>query len=166
MRVLDNDILQVSVRLQDEKGKELLRVVENHVRVIRTKDIVFDYRAGHARITVPATSSFAPRWLIDQVRTQDPAFAADGRIIALDVEVLKPGLLRVQGCWPDGKVGVVITEKALSFCKLGLREPISLVGAGEGIVITYAGPVTSAVFGFAATTSEEVKEPGTSGGRP
>jgi hypothetical protein len=149
MRVLDGDILQVSVCLKDQSGNELLRVVENHVRVVRDKDIVFEFRAGHALITVPATNDFAPRWLIDQVRVQDSTFAADERIIALDVEVLKPGLLRVQGCWPDGNVGVVITEKALSFCRRGMREPISLVGAGEGTVLMYTGPITRALFGFA-----------------
>lgn len=148
MRVLDKDILQVSVRLKDQDGNELLRVVENHVRVIRDKDIMFNYRAGHAWITVPAAGNFTPRWLIERVRTQDPTFAGDGRIIALDVEVLKPGLLRVQGCWPDGHVGVVITERALSFCRFGSREPISLVGAGEGSVLMYTGPITSALFGF------------------
>lgn len=164
LRVLDHDILQVSVRLQDQNGKEILRVVENHVRVNRDERIVFDYRAGRARVTVPAVDDFAPAWLISQVRVQDPSFAADGRIVALDIEVLKPGLVRVRGCWPDGNVGVVITDKALSFCTLGLREPVSLVGAGEGSVLMYAGPITSAMFGFKKPTSNPAFQPTASGG--
>jgi hypothetical protein len=148
LRVLDGDLLQVSIRLHDAKGNELLRVIENHVRVARSKNIKFEYRAGHVRVTVPATDDFAPRWLIEQVRYQNPAFAEDDRIVALDIEVLKPGLVRVQGCWPDGDVGVVITEQALSFCTRGLREPVSMVGEGEKSVLIYAGPITSALFGF------------------
>lgn len=148
LRVLDNDLLQVSIRLHDQKGKELLRVVENHVRVVRNKEIAFDYRAGRARVTVPATDQFVPGWLINQVRFQDPTFAADGRLVALDIEVVKPGIVRVQGCWPDGNVGVVITSRALSFCRRGLREPISMIGTGEGSVLLYSGPITSALFGF------------------
>lgn len=153
-RVLDKNILQLSVHLQDQHGKELLRVVENHVRVVRNKGVIFDYRPGRARILLPATSDFVPRWLITQVRVQNPAFAADGRIVALDIGVLKPGLLRVQGCWPDRNTGVVITEWALSFCTKGLREPVSLVGAGETTELKYTGPVTNASFGFKAPPTE------------
>ena len=148
LRVLDGDLLQVNIRLNDANGKEILRVVENNVRVSRNNNAKFDYRAGRVRVTVPATANFAPAWLIEQVRYQNPNFASDGRIIALDLEVIKPGLVRVQGCWPDGDVGVVITEQALSFCTRGLREPVSMVGEGEGSVLMYAGPITGAMFGF------------------
>ncbi len=163
-RVLDQDILQVNVRLQDKNGKEILRVVENHVRVNRNENIVFDYRAGHARITVPVVDDFAPAWLINQVRVQDPTFAVDGQIIALDIEVLKPGLVRVRGCWPGGNVGVVITDNALSFCKFGLREPLSLVGAREVTILIYAGPITSAMFGFDIPTHNPSLQSTSSGG--
>jgi hypothetical protein len=148
IRVLDGDLLQVSIRLNDSKGKELLRVVENHVRVNRNKTTTFESRAGRVRVTVPANDEFAPAWLIDQVRYQDPTFASNNRILALDIEVIKPGLVRVQGCWPNGNVGVVITERALSFCTRGSREPVSMIGEGEGSVLMYAGPITSALFGF------------------
>ncbi len=148
LRVLDGDLLQVNIRLNDASGKEILRVVENHVRVSRNNNAKFDYRAGRMRVTVPAIANFAPKWLIEQVRYQNPNFASNGQIIALDLEVIKPGLVRVQGCWPDGDVGVVITEQALSFCNRGLREPVSMVGEGEGSVLVYAGPITSALFGF------------------
>jgi hypothetical protein len=153
LRVLDNDLLLVSARLLDVQGKEILRVVENNVRVTSGKEVNFDYRAGRARVTVPATGHFAPTWLIEQVRYQDPEFASDGRITALDIEVLKPGLVRVRGCWPDGNVGVVITDRALSFCTRGLREPVSMIGEGEGSVLMFAGPVTTAMFGFGQQTS-------------
>lgn len=148
LRVLDGDLLQVNIRLNDASGKKILRVVENHVRVSRNNNAKFDYRAGRMRVTVPAIANFAPKWLIEQVRYQNPNFASNGQIIALDLEVIKPGLVRVQGCWPDGGVGVVITEQALSFCNRGLREPVSMVGEGEGSVLVYAGPITSALFGF------------------
>lgn len=148
-RVLDDDLLQVSARLHDEQGKELLRVVENHVRVSRSKNIKFEYRAGHARVTILAAESFAPQWLIEQVRYQNPNFATNNLLIAFDIEVLKPGLVQVQGCWPDGDVGVVITEQALSFCIRGMREPISIVSDKENpTVFLYAGPITTALFGF------------------
>ena len=147
-RILDHDILQLSARLLDGQGTEIFRVVENHVRVAKNDRIIFDYHPGRARVTLPVGDGFIPDWMMEQVRRQDPLFAADGRVVALNVQVLKPGLIRVQGCWPDGNVGVAITERALSFCALGQREPTSLVGGGEDTVLLYAGPVTKALFGF------------------
>lgn len=148
LRILDKDVLLVSARLQDQKNREIFRVTDNYVRVSKSKDITFDYRPGRARITVPLSNNFAPQWLIDQVRFQEPNFAKDARIVAFDIEVVKPGLVRVQGCWPNGDVGIVITERALSFCVKGLREPISHIGGGEDTVLMFDGPITGAMFGF------------------
>lgn len=147
-RVLDQDLLQLNARLLDNRGHELCRVVHNHVRVASDSRIAFDYRPGRSRITLPSASEFLPEWMIAQVRAQDPDFAADGKLVALDLQVLKPGLVRVQGCWPDGDRGVVITERALSFCTRGKPQPTSLVGDGEASVLLYAGPITQALFGF------------------
>jgi hypothetical protein len=147
-RIIDRDLLQLNARLLDDKGEELCRVVQNNVRVGKVDRVAFDHRPGRARVTLPTTSNFLPDWMLTQVRAQDPGFGADGRIVALDVQVLKPGLLRVQGCWPDGDVGVVITDTALSFCARGRPQPTTLVGAGEDSVLLYAGPITQSLFGF------------------
>lgn len=149
IRVLDGDLLQVSSRLQNQKGKEVFRVVENHVRVLRDKNITFEFRAGRARVTVPATAEYVPEWVVQQMRVDTPSFGANGRLVAIDLEVLKPGLLRVQGFWPSQHSAVVISENALSFCRPGVLRPTSLVGAGESSVIMYAGPITTAMFGLA-----------------
>jgi HNH endonuclease len=146
--ILDQDILQISAKILDQQGHELLRVVNNHVRVPKDTRNMFDYRAGRARITVPATENFAPGWLIDQVRVQEPDFAADGHIVAMDIQVLKPGLVQVQGCWPDDNVGVVITDKALMCCVRGNQRPSSMIGAGENCGIICRGPITKKLFGF------------------
>lgn len=148
LRVLDGDLLQVSARLQNRSGKEVLRVVENHVRVVRDKKIDFEFRAGRARITVPASDEYIPKWAIDQMRVDYPNFGSNGRLVALDLEVLKPGLLRVEGVWPSESSVVVISLEALSFCRPGALRPLSLVGEGEGSVLMFAGPVTSALFGL------------------
>ncbi len=149
LRVLDGDVLQVSSRLQNQKGQEVLRVVENHVRVARDKNITFEFRAGKARVTVPATEEYIPQWVVTQMQVDAPDFAANGRVVALDLEVLKPGLLRVQGFWPSERGTVVITVDALSFCRPGALRPLSLIGDGEGSVLMYAGPITTAMFGLA-----------------
>lgn len=147
-RVLDGDLLQVSARIRNRSGTEVLRVVENHVRVVRDKKIDFEFRAGRARITVPSSEEYIPKWAIEQMHVEYPNFGANGRLLALDLEVLKPGLLRVQGFWPSESSAVVISREALSFCQPVAQRPLSLVGEGEGSVLMFAGPVTSALFGL------------------
>lgn len=147
-RVLDQDILQVSSKLLDQNGNELVRVVDNHVRSGKDKRIQFDYHSGRCRITVPIAEDIVPRWIVDQMRIRDPHFAADGRIVAIDLQVLRPGLIKVQGCWTDGNVGIVITDSAFSLLRREHEKIISFVGDGERSVLMYTGPITLAFFGF------------------
>ena len=146
LRVLDGDILQTTCRLQNLKGKEILRVVENYVRVARDPDVKFDFQAGHARVTVPASDTYIPEWVVQQMRHLVPSFASIGHIVALDIEVLRPGLLKVQGFWPADEGCVVITPEALSFCRIGQLRPLSLCGQGEDSVLMWAGPIDRRMF--------------------
>jgi hypothetical protein len=152
IRVLDGDMLQVNSRLQNRQGKEVLRVVENHVRVARDKEVEFEFRAGRARITVPATEKYIPKWIIAQMQVEVPSFAADGRLIALDLEVLKPGVLRVQGFWPSERGAIIVTPHVLAFCQPGVLRPQCIAGevSSEGIgpVLMFEGSITTAMFGL------------------
>lgn len=157
-RVLDGDILLVTSRIVDNSGSEVLRIVDNHVRVSRGSEITFDFHAGHARVTVPATENFIPMWLVTQMRRLDPQFAADQRIIAVEVEVLKPGLIRVAGCWSADDRAIVITRDALVFCDRD-KHATPIIGAGEDSLIKWQGPIHNAIFGFAPNTSAAVVLP-------
>ena len=148
LRVLDGDILQVSARIHNQSKKEVLRVVENHVKVKRDTDISFEAQAGHVRISVPATEKFIPAWVIERMRMQEPSYAQNGRIVALDLEVQSPGVIRVEGFWPADTSAIVITKERLAFCDALRQEPISFVGDGEQTVLMFTGPVTRALFGF------------------
>lgn len=147
LRILDDDILQISLSLIDGNGLELLRVIENNVRVQPRQDVKFEYRAGRARVTVPATDTFVPSWLVKQVRRHTPSFASDGEIVAVDIEVLKPGHVRIQGCWADVDEGIVISEERLSFCNQALREPLSLMTDGGLATFRWIGPINKPMFG-------------------
>jgi hypothetical protein len=68
----------------------------------------------------------------------------------LRVSVLKPGLVRVQGVWAQPERAVIVTEERLSFLRPDLKQPISLVGAGEDTVLHYtaSGVIDVPMFGF------------------
>jgi hypothetical protein len=98
---------------------------------------------------VPIAQDFAPKWLVDLMEKNFPHYAVDGSIVALDIEVLEPGVIRLKGCWPDENTAIVITDKELIFCT-AREKPIfvSLFGGGRSVKMTYTGPITSAFFGF------------------
>lgn len=148
LRMLDGDILQVSSRLNDQSGNEVLRVIENHVKAKRDPHISFDSRAGHVRITVPATEKFIPAWVIERMRVQEPSYALDDRIVALDLEVERPGVIRVEGFWMTNASAIVITKERFALCDVSRQSPISFIGEGEQSVLKFVGPATRPMFGM------------------
>jgi hypothetical protein len=147
IRILDGDILQVTSHLRNLKGKTIFRVVENHVRAAPDQEVNFEFRAGHTRITVPVTEDYIPHWVVRQMRVRDPSYATNGRATALDIEVMKPGLVKVQGIWTNDSSSIVITENLISFCNPWTLTPTSLAGEGESTLFYFDGPITTAVFG-------------------
>ena len=147
-RILDEDIMMLNLKLADTNGKEVLRVVDNHLRSKPSSDIEFLQVPGHLRVSVPATEQYIPLDVLQKMQTQEKDYGTDGSVIALDLEVLKPGLVSVQGLWIENNKAVIITKERLSFIKPDLKQPLSMVGDGEGSVLKYAGPITAAMFGF------------------
>lgn len=147
--VHDEDILLIDSVVKTIAGKEVLSILNNYVRAKRDNQISFERRQGKIRICVPATEDYVPSWIVSQMRVEEPNFASDGRITVQDIEVVSPGIIRVQGLWIAPEGNIVITADRLSFVQLGRQGPLSLVGDGEMSVLKFAGPVTSAMFSFA-----------------
>jgi hypothetical protein len=147
-RVAEEDILLVDSRIKRLDGREVLRVAYNHVRTRKDANVLFDRRPGKMVISVPATESYIPAWIIEKMRSYEPNFASSGRVIALGLEVEAPGLLRVQGLWLAPEGSFIATLKSFSMVRQSLPRPISLVGEGAQSTLIFAGPVTSAMFGF------------------
>lgn len=147
-KLVDDDIFLVNMSITDLNGKQILKIVENHVKYQIAKPLRYERRPGKLRITAPATSKYIPDWVLLKMRIQEPQYARDDKFIMLDIEVIKPGLVRVQGVWVNGFEVVIITEKLLSFITLGLLQPLSMSGAGEDSVLYYTGPISTSLFGF------------------
>lgn len=145
-RVVDGDLLQVSAAFHNSSGKEVLRVVENNVRVRRDKNVSFEFRAGRARVTVPSTADYLPDYAVAQVREFDPTFWTGSRAVLLDLEVIKPGVVRAEGFWVSNEGAIVLTAKAAHFCFPGSKSGKTLVGTGLDSGLIYDGPATSPLF--------------------
>jgi hypothetical protein len=142
--VIDEDILNINLQIPSLCGKNMLRVINNHVRVI--DDIAeFDYRAGRARVIVSKPESYVPIWLVEQMKQASPQFTDEDRITALDLEVVRPGVVRVQGCWPNNDSAIVIDRDQLIFCNR-TRGATPLCGHGEECLIIWDGPKDDPMF--------------------
>lgn len=147
-RILDGDISLVSLKVSNLSNVEKLRVSENHVRVNDTDTLQFEQVPGHVKVSTKDSESFISKDYLQKMQAQQPEFMENGELTLLELQVTKPGQVKVKGCWVHKEFAVIITDKSLSFIRPGLKEPISLVGKGEGTVLNYVGPITHALFNF------------------
>jgi SEC-C motif len=157
--LVDDDVMLIDLAVRDASGREVLRAVKGHVRHDAVPPLSYERVPGHVRVTAPATTTFLPEWVAASLRFIEPNFVRDGRIALLDIQVLEPGYVRVQGLWPDNDTAVVITERLLTFLRRDGSGPISLAGGGKDTVLHYAGPITTALFTFGAAGAIAVPRP-------
>jgi len=145
-RLEDGDIMMLNVLVSTPGGRELLRVVDGHVRHQAADPVNYERVQGHVRLTAPTTDEFVPRWALDQLREEEPGFGASGRMPLLDIEVLEPALIRIQGMWSAPREAVAITLERVALLAPHLQRPISMVGDGVESVIKSVGPITIPLF--------------------
>lgn len=143
---IENDWINVNTTIVNNQGKKALEVTNNRLTLNKDDDFTLTQRPGKLTITVPANKFYLPAYALLCMRRNEPSFADNERVIALELEVIKPGHVRVQGFWTHENQAVVITKKTITFCKLYTQDPQSISGDGEDSVIVYDGPVTTSVF--------------------
>ena len=148
-RAEGEDILLASLRITSASGEEVVRVESNNLRHTPRADISYRRVPGRIEIYVPASEEFIPDWALAQKRFRERFYALGDRVKYLGLRVVRPGLLRVEGVWAEDDRVVIISDTSLSFCRPGLREPISLVGEGESSILKWAGPINSSMFAIA-----------------
>lgn len=153
----DGDVVLLNLAVTDRRGREIVKVVDGHVEVLDEDAATFEQRPGRVKVTVPAHGRYLAHRAVEMMRVQEPEFANDGRLTLLDLEVVEPGLVRVQGVWSRGVDAVVITTERLAFVSIAPErsEPISLTGEGAESVLHHTGPITTALFNMG--TTEEVR---------
>jgi hypothetical protein len=146
--IADSDILLLDLQLGRLDGQELARVVKGYVRPAGDPHAAVSHVPGHIRVELPTGSGFVPEWFLDKMRLHEPDFAANGSIVALDLHVVGPGRVRVQGVWPLPDKVIAITESSLSFLRQHMAGPLTLRAHGEDTILVWNGPITQAMFGF------------------
>lgn len=141
--VRDGDIMLLNLKILSA-GSTIVDVVDGYVRTTDDR-VQIDSRPGHLKVPAGISSSFVPEWVRTRLMNEDRFYGLEGMPL-LEIKVVRPGLVRVNGIWVDADEAVVVTDKCLSFVHRSRPRPITLVGAGEDTVLHYAGPVDKALF--------------------
>ncbi len=142
--VRDSDIMLLALRVSDLEDNLIVEVVDGYVRS-QDPRIELEHRPGRVTARRVSTVKVMPTW------AKLSLLAADARcrveeLPVLDLHVLEPGLVRIQGIWMERDKGVVITEDRLSFLHRDRPHPITIMGAGKKSVLHFAGPVSMSLF--------------------
>jgi hypothetical protein len=143
--VKDGDIMLLNAKLSRFDGKPLLDIVDGYVRQ-RADEIELATRPGRVQVPAGIHSPLIPEWARTSLLMEDPLYGVDG-LSLIDLEVVEPGLVRVQGIWMDEDKGVIVTNDRLSFVGRGRPKPLTIVGTGKDSVLHYVGPLGTALFG-------------------
>ncbi|MBV7569649.1 HNH endonuclease [Pseudomonas sp. PDM27] len=149
-----NGYLRVSAKLTDEAGHTILEVTDNNIKVHLDKDANLEQRPGIFKVTVPTRKLYLPAHALYQMRQVKPDYGQDDSIIALELEVMKAGQVRVQGFWPKGNGALVVTKEAIHVCHASdfrrplPHHPVPIVGDGDGSILVFSGPVNGTMFNF------------------
>lgn len=146
-RLVNGEFMHLTLAIRDAAGMELLRIVEGHVRNHAEEPVTYEHVQGHLRVTAPICDQYLPGWALEKLRHWEPGFSHGARLPLLDVEVIEPGLVRVEGVWLDGDRCIVITKEILVGLTRTGQPYAPLAGAGADTVLQWNGPITQALFG-------------------
>lgn len=146
-RVLNQEIVQLTAHLIALDDSEIVHVFENYVRVANNRHIHCDYRPGRFTVTVPLWSRYIPNWVVECVRLREPHHITNGRMTAIEIEVVRPGVVRVQGFWPNTNHCVVVTRESLIVYRPTMQCN-QIKGYGEETRIHISDAIKSSLFIF------------------
>jgi hypothetical protein len=151
-RLRGQDIFLVNLKISTRSGRKLVEVVDGHVAYDVPKPIAYERVPGRLRVTAPPTPDLIPDWALRQVREHEPDYGKDS-IVLLDVEVVEPGLVRVQGIWSYEPHVIVVTKQGLHLCEPALQRSICLMSvnteaARPRSISVWQGPIGGHFFGF------------------
>jgi hypothetical protein len=146
----NGEIMLLSLTITDRRKRQMARVVDGHVIVEPHVEVEYDHVPGHHTITAPVTPEYMPKWALERIQKNEADYQPRDRVTLLDLEVIEPGIVRVEGVWLETRKGVVITAGGIHLVRVDpkLDRSILLAGAGTETVLRYTGPITSALFGM------------------
>ncbi len=111
--VIEDGLMLTDLRVSALDGTEIVSMNKGHFRHEPRPDVTVQLQRGHFRVTAPVSEEFLPALAIDHIREGNPGFASDGQLVLLDLEVISPGTVKVQGIFAGGDGMIVGTSDCL-----------------------------------------------------
>lgn len=94
--------MQVSLCIKNNKGKEALRVFDNHIRLNSEPHLKLLSRPGRLVVQTDHMEEYLSKSAMDQITMFDPEFGNSN--ILLDLEVMQPGIVKGSGLLDSGGI--------------------------------------------------------------
>lgn len=140
--LLDDEYLQVSLRICTLSGNESLRVSRNNVKSHDRNKLSLIQRPGRIQITTRRIDQYLAPQVQWMMANAFPEFSEIKELVVLNIEVVRPGVIKVEGVWVTPVGSVVISDGVLSFCNGAGPLPISLSSTGKGSILFTGSPET------------------------
>ncbi|MBV8091906.1 MAG: HNH endonuclease [Acetobacteraceae bacterium] len=144
----DGDIFLASCSIKDLSGAYLVRMFDGYFKVKRDEAVQINHRPGKIRVTALDAKRYLPAWTITTMRRAIPDFVRNNITTVFELEVIRPGVVRLQGAFVANDAVLAITLDKIYVLRPELNGPIALVGGGERTEIRLSGPVTRIAFGL------------------
>ena len=144
-RVEDSDIFLSYCLLRSLSDSYLVKAKSNHFRLLNSGSVRVERRTGKIRMTVLDADKYLPSWIGVMWRAL-PEFVRNNEVDVLDIEVIRPGVVRLKGVFVAPDAVLAITEQKLWILRPEINGPLAIVGEGEGTQIKVTGPITRAAF--------------------
>jgi hypothetical protein len=125
-----------------------VRAFDNYFKIKNDKIISVEQRPGRIRVTVRDAERYLPSWTLKVMWRALPDFVQHNRATVFDLEVIRPGVVRLKGVFVAHDAILAITEEKVYVLRPELNGPLAFVGQGEGTEIRLSGPLTRAAFGL------------------
>lgn len=145
LAVRENELAILNLKTVDSDGNPVLDVVDNYVRQ-RNPDIIIDSRPGRYKITATDYDKFYPKW-IQEILSKGPSHTDPEHFGILDIAVIAPGEVRIQGVLLGDTGALAIDENRILLIsrKLGVSIGMAVEEPGRATMMIM-GPIDKSVF--------------------
>jgi hypothetical protein len=145
----DGDIFLASCAIRDLSGAYLVRAFDNYLKIKQGDMLSVERRIGKITVKVLDAARYLPAWTLKIMWRALPDFVHNNRAVVFDLEVIRPGVVRLKGVFVADDAVLAITKDKVYLLRPELNGPLALVGRGDGTEIRLSGPVTKGVaFGL------------------
>ncbi|HBO1420011.1 HNH endonuclease [Pseudomonas aeruginosa] len=144
-----DEFLNISTQIIGRDAQPLIRITNNNITANASNQVKVERpHPGRFRVTAPANITALPAYAIFKMRKVDKEFLKSGIATLLDIAVIKPGVVKLEGFWIKKNTTIISSGNCLSIVDLYREAPISFFGEGEKTVLVYTGPIDQAILDF------------------